>query len=127
VVYVNPGIVNLNFVSWKKEVEEHEGLVLVNFWSHRCPHCRIITPIYSELAEEYEGKLKFTRLNILESHENRELAIKHGVMGTPTFKFYCETKPVQDLVGALPKAQIKQAIDFALNQHKECEEKSTSI
>jgi thioredoxin 1 len=118
-------IIDVKASNWKEEVLESEDLVLIEFWSPQCPHCRMIAPIYNELSKEYAGKLKFARLNIIENQQNQELAVRWSVMGTPTFKFFCGGRPVQDIVGALPKDYLKQAIDFAINKHRECLEKST--
>jgi thioredoxin 1 len=123
---MSASIVDVKAYNWKEEVLESENLVLIKFWSPQCPHCRMIAPIYTELSKEYAGKLKFARLNIIESHQNQELAIRLGVMGTPTFKFFCGGRPVQDIVGALPKDDLEQAIDFAINNHERCIEKSTT-
>ena len=120
-------IVEVNALNWREEILESEKLVLVEFWSPQCPHCRMIEPVYNELAREYADKLKSARLNIAESQSNQELAMKYGVMGTPTFKFFCGRRPVQDVVGALPKDHLKQAIEFAIKKHRECAEKSTPL
>jgi len=120
-------IVEINVLNWREEILEPERLVLVEFWSPQCPHCRMIEPVYNELAREYANKLKFTKLNIAESQSNQELAVKYGVMGTPTFKFFCGGRPVQDVVGALPKDYLKQAIEYAIMKHRECAEKSTPL
>jgi len=121
------GIVETNVLNWREEVLESEKLVLIEFWSPQCPHCRMIEPVYNELAKEYADKLKFAEFNVIESQSNQELAVKYGVMGTPTFKFFCGGRPVQDVVGALPKEYLKQAIDFAIKKHRECAEKSTPL
>jgi len=120
-------IVEINVSNWRQEILESEKLVLVEFWSPQCPHCRLIEPVYNELAKEYAGKLKSAKLNVIESQSNQELAVKYGVMGTPTFKFFCGGRPVQDVVGALPRDHLKQAIDFAIKKHRECAEKSTPL
>jgi thioredoxin 1 len=120
-------IVEISVLNWREEILESEKLVLVEFWSPQCPHCRMIEPVYNELAREYADKLKFTKLNIAESQSNQELAIKYGVMGTPTFKFFCGGRPVQDVVGALPKDHLSQAIEFAIKKHRECAERSTPL
>ncbi|UCE43995.1 MAG: thioredoxin [Candidatus Bathyarchaeota archaeon] len=124
---MSQGVVESDGLNWKEEVLESEKLVLVEFWSPQCPHCRIIEPVYSELAEEYAGKLKFAKLNVIESQFNQELAVKYGVMGTPTFKFFCGGRPVQDVVGALSRDYLKQAIEFAVSKHRECAEKSSPL
>ena len=116
-----------NAQNWKEKILESKKLVLVEFWSPQCPHCRMIAPVYNELSEEYGDKLKFAKLNVIESQENQELAVRYGVMGTPTFKFFCGGRPVQDVVGALPKDHLQQAIEFAIKKHKDCAEKSTPL
>ena len=120
-------ILETNILNWKKEVLEFPKLVLVNFGDPECPHCRRMEPVVIELAEEYVDKLKFAKFNIMESQENQELASRYGIEGTPTLMFFCQGRPVQDLVGALPIDSLKQAIDFAVQKHTECAEKSTPI
>ena len=93
---------------------DSKELVLVDFWHPQCPYCRVLEPIYVELSREYEGKLEFARFNVLESPENQELAVRWGIMGTPTLKFFCGGRPVQDIVGVLTKDYLRQGIDFAL-------------
>lgn len=75
-------IVEANAANWKEEVLESEKLVLVEFWHPQCPYCRMIELVYSELAEEYADKLKFAKLDVMESEGNQELAARYGVMGT---------------------------------------------
>lgn len=120
-------IVEVNAANWKEEILGSEKLVLVEFWHPECPHCKVFEPVYIELSREYAGKLKFAKFNVLESQENQELAAKYGIMGTPTLKFFCQGRPVQDVVGVLPKDYLQQAIEFAVKKHRECAEKSTPL
>ena len=120
-------ILETNILNWKKEVLESTKLVLVNFWDPDCPHCKMMEPVFIELAEEYIDKLKFAKFNIMESQENQELSSRYGITGTPTLKFFCQGRPVQDIVGALPKDSLKQAIDFAVQKHTDCVGKSTPV
>ena len=120
-------VVETNAVNWKEEVLESKDLVIVEFWHPQCPYCRLIEPIYAELSEEYAGKLKFTIFNVLESPENQELAAKYGIMSTPTLKFFCQGKPVQDIVGLLTKDYLQQGVEFAIKKHRECAKKSTPL
>jgi hypothetical protein len=48
-------------------------------------------------------------------------------MGTPTLKFFCGGRPIQDVVGMLSKNYLQQAIEFAIKKHQECAEKSTPL
>jgi thioredoxin 1 len=116
-----------NAANWQEEVLETKKLVVVMFWHQQCPYCRVLEPIFAELSEEYEGKLRFARFNVLESPENEALAAKYGVMGTPTLMFFCQGRPVQDFVGALTKDYVQQGIEFALKKHQECAQRSTPL
>ena len=120
-------VLETNILNWKKEVLESAKMILVNFWDPACPHCRMMEPVFIELAEEYGDKLKFATFNIMESPENQELALRYGITGTPTLMFFCQGRPVLDIVGALPKDSLKQGIDFAVQKHVECAKKSTPI
>ena len=117
----------LSAVNWGKEVLDSKELVLVEFWHPQCPYCKVLEPVYIELSREHAGKLKFARFNVMESLENQELAIKYGIMGTPTLKFFCQGRPVQDIVGVLTKDFLQQGIEFAMKKHKECAEKSSPL
>lgn len=108
---------------WKEQVLEAKKLVVVKFWHPFCRHCQANNPVYYELAGEYGNQLKFTSLNVVNSTENEKLAGKYGVMGTPTFLFFCGERPVNGLVGALPKEDLAQAIEFTLKKHQDCTKK----
>ncbi len=118
---------NTNAANWGDDVLESNELIVVEFWHPQCPFCRTLEPILNELANEYAEKLKFAKFNVLESPQNQELAMKYGIMGTPTLKFFCGGKPVQDIVGALTKDYVRQGIEFAIKKHRECAEKSTPL
>ncbi len=107
-----------NAVDWKERILEEKQLVVVQFWHPFCPHCQAIKPVYDELAIEYGDKLKFIKLNVVDSIENEKLAGKYGVMGTPTFLFFCGGRPVNGIVGALSKEDLAHAIEFAIKKHK---------
>jgi thioredoxin 1 len=120
-------IEEINAIEWKDRILASKRLVVVEFWHKQCSHCRAIEPVYSELSLEYGDKLKFTKLNVFESYENQQLAAKHGIMGTPTFLFFCGGRPVNGVVGALPKEDLIQAIEFTIKKHQDCTKKSTPL
>ena len=80
-----------------------------------------------EVAEEFKGKVKFVKMNVLSSHENNNLAAENGVMGTPTLIFYCEGRPVGTAVGFQPKERLKQLVDDMLEKNKQCLDQSTKL
>ena len=120
-------VIEVNADNWKKEVLNSKNLVLVDFWHERCIWCKRLEPIFSEIANEYEGKVKFAKLNVLATPENRQIAIDRGVMGTPTIGFYCEGRSVGTTVGFKTKEQLKQLVQEILEKHKECISKSTEL
>lgn len=127
VIEVSKEIMETNAANWRDKVTESKDLVVVEFWHPECSYCKMLEPVYSELSKEYADKLKFLRLNVMESQENQDLATKYGVMSTPTLKFFCGGRPVQDIVGTLSKEYLQQAIDFAIKKHRECAERSTPL
>jgi thioredoxin 1 len=113
-------ILNVNSDNWEKEVLQSNVLTLVDFWHDKCKLCKQLEPVYKEVAEEYKDKLKFAKLNILETHENQHLAIHNGIRSTPTLIFFCKGKPLQALVGPMKKEQLKKKIDEVIEKNKDC-------
>ena len=97
--------------SWDAEVLQVKSLVLVDFWAVWCGPCKMIAPIVEELSKEYDGKVKVVKLN---TDENPEVSGRYQIMGIPTLMFFKDGKVVDKLVGAIPKAHIKDKIDTLL-------------
>ena len=90
------------------ETETGAGLVLVDFWGESCVRCKELMPDVHNLAEKYEGKVKFCSLNIA---GNRRLAMSHKVMGLPSFLIYQNGEKKEHLTGEdLDIDKIEQAI-----------------
>ncbi|MBF0557653.1 MAG: thioredoxin [Nitrospirae bacterium] len=102
------GIVDLTSAAWDSEVLQASGLVMVDFWAVWCGPCRMIAPTIEELAKEYAGQLKVGKLN---TDENPEVASKYKIMGIPTIMFFKDGQKVDQVVGAVPKPQLKAKID----------------
>ena len=117
-------VLELNASNWEQEVLQSDVLTVVDFWHDRCPWCVRLNPILNEAAGEYKGKIKFTKLDVL---ENREIAIHHGVMSTPTLMFFCQGRSVGQVVGFMPKESLKKSLDDMLKRHKECVRQSTEL
>ncbi|GLR56232.1 thioredoxin [Rhizobium indigoferae] len=93
--------------NFQSEVLESEKPVLVDFWGDGCPPCKIIAPVLEELAVEFEGKVKFAKLN---AYENPELAALYGVESIPTLAIFKRGELVDIFVGAKPKSDISNWI-----------------
>jgi thioredoxin-like negative regulator of GroEL len=81
-------------------------------------------PYIRSYAGEYRDSVIFVRLNVLTSPWTAE---RYGVKSTPTFKFFCNGKPVQEMVGAIYPAILKKMIDEVLIHRTECAKNSTQI
>ena len=120
-------VLDVNAGDWEQEVLESDILTVVDFWHDRCPWCLRLNPIFNEVAEEYEDKIKFVKVNVFETPANRELAVRHGIMSTPTLMFFCEGRSVGQALGFMPKEHLKKLIDDVLEKHRECMKKSTEL
>jgi thioredoxin 1 len=93
------------------EVLKSEGTVLVDFWAEWCGPCRMIAPLIEELANDFQGKLKVGKLNV---DEERDIALQYGIRSIPTLIVFKEGKPVDQIIGALPKSALKSKIEGLL-------------
>jgi thioredoxin 1 len=89
---------------FKSEVMDHNGLAVVDFWASWCGPCRMVAPILDQLATEYAGKVKVTKLDV---DANQRTAMEYNVRSIPTLLFVKNGQVVDTVVGALPKAQLQ--------------------
>jgi thioredoxin 1 len=97
-----------NDQDFTKDVLKSQNLVLVDFWAQWCAPCKQLTPIISELAGEFAGKIEFFKLNI---EENPEAPTKYEVRGIPNLILFKDGQAVDSKVGSLPKAALKEWLD----------------
>jgi thioredoxin 1 len=105
------GLVHVNDKSFASEVLNSDLPVLVDFWATWCGPCRSISPVIEELAKEFSGRVKVTKLNVDESPAT---PTQYGVRGIPTLILFKGGKILDQLVGAHPKARLKALIEKAL-------------
>ncbi|MFA9437250.1 MAG: thioredoxin family protein, partial [Candidatus Bathyarchaeota archaeon] len=92
-------ILDIQADDWEREITQEKRPVVVEFWHHKCVVCKEMKPIFEEQPKKYGESVKFTKMNLLESKENRMLAIRNGVRSTPTFIVYCEGRPIGQIIG----------------------------
>jgi thioredoxin 1 len=90
--------------TWEQEIEKHDGLAVVDFWAAWCGPCRMIAPILDQLASEYEGKAKVTKLDV---DANPKATMKYNVRSIPTVLFFKGGKLVDQVIGAVPKSHLE--------------------
>ncbi len=104
-------VIHVNEGTFDAEVLKSDKPALVDFWAPWCGPCRAIAPILDEVAEEYKGKIKVTKVNV---DENRALAGNHKVQSIPTMILFKNGQPVDKLIGLVPKDRLKDLLDKAL-------------
>lgn len=104
-------IVYLTDDSFQNEVLESTEPVLVDYWAEWCGPCKMIAPILTEIANEYQGKVKVAKLNI---DENPQTPPKYGIRGIPTLMLFKGGNVEATKVGALSKSQLTAFIDTNL-------------
>ena len=92
---------------FEQEVEKNAGLTVVDFWATWCGPCRMIAPILDQIATEYDGKVKVTKLDV---DANIKTATRFNVRSIPTLLFFKDGKVVDQIVGAVPKATIESKL-----------------
>ncbi len=97
--------------SFEDDVVKSDVPVVVDFWAEWCGPCRVIAPIVEELSKEYDGKVRFAKVNV---DENPDLAGRFGVQGIPTLIIFKDGKEAGRLVGAAPKRRLAQEIEKSL-------------
>ena len=87
--------------------------VLVDFWATWCGPCRMVAPVVEELAEEYDGRISFGKVDV---DQNPKIASQYGIMSIPSLLIFKDGKPVSNIVGFRPKDQLKKSLDDVLEQ-----------
>jgi len=85
--------------------------VLVDFWAPWCRPCIMAAPVLEELAEEYAGRITFAKLDV---DQNAKTAAKYSIMSIPNLIIFKNGKPVSQIVGYKPKAELKRDLDAIL-------------
>ena len=87
--------------NFESEVIASEIPVLVDFWATWCGPCKMLGPVISQIADEYEGKVKVGKVNV---DEEEELAARYGIQSIPTVLLFKGGEVVEQSLGFKPKA-----------------------
>lgn len=100
-------VVTITKENFEKEVMQSDRPVLIDFWASWCGPCRMLSPVVSEIADEYGGKVKVCKVNV---DEQMELASAFGVSSIPKLVVMKDGKVTNTAVGVRPKAEIVSMI-----------------
>lgn len=108
---MSENIINVSDSNFDSIILKSDMPALVDFWASWCAPCKAIAPVVDEMAAQYSGKVRVAKMNV---DDNPATPGKYGVRGIPTLILFKNGKIVDQLVGAVPKGQIKELIDKAL-------------
>ena len=105
--------IEVNDSNFDQVVLQAKTPVLVDLWAPWCAPCHMVAPVVEELASEYEGRVSFAKLNV---DQNPRTASRYGIMSIPTLLIFKDGKPLSNIVGFRPKAELKRSLDAALDR-----------
>lgn len=103
--------VNITDDTFEQEVLQADKPVIVDFWATWCGPCKMIAPILEEVASEYAEKVKVVKLDV---DANNKTAGKYNIMSIPSLLFFKGGEIVDQVVGAIPKAQLTARLEKVL-------------
>ena len=103
-------VMHIDANNFEQEVMKSDVPVLVDFWADWCGPCKMLAPVFQEIAEETQG-VKFAKVNV---DEAEEIARQFRIMSIPTLIVMKDGKPVKKSIGLIPKQEMKELIDSAI-------------
>jgi thioredoxin 1 len=98
-------------VTFEDEVINSKTPVVVDFWADWCAPCKMIAPIVEDLANEFDGKVKFAKVDV---DSNPKTATTYGIRGIPTLLIFVNGSPVDQVVGAVSKSVLTKRLEDAV-------------
>jgi thioredoxin 1 len=100
--------VHLTEQTFDEALAANQNVMIVDFWAEWCGPCRAIAPVLEDLARESAGAITLAKVNV---DENPGLAARYGIRSIPTILFVKQGKVADQVIGAVPKAQLKKKLD----------------
>jgi len=103
--------IEVNDSNFDEIVLKSDKPVIVDFWAEWCGPCRIVGPIVSEIAEEYQDKAVIAKLDV---DSNPGISAKYGIRNIPTILFFKNGEIADKQVGAVPKSNLESKLQALL-------------
>jgi thioredoxin 1 len=103
--------VEIEEAKFDEAVLKSDKPVLVDFWAPWCGPCRMVAPVVEELSNDYDGKVKFVKVNV---DDCPKVASQYGIMSIPTLMVFKAGEPVDTIIGFRPKDELQKSLETAL-------------
>ena len=100
--------VHLTEQNFDEALTANQGLMMVDFWAEWCGPCKAVAPVLEDLARESSGTITLAKVNV---DENPGLAARYGIRSIPTILLVKQGKVADQVIGAVPKTQLKKKLD----------------
>jgi len=107
----NPFYGTATDANFENEVVKSDKPVVVDFWAPWCGPCKALAPVFEEIAEKYQDRLKFMKLNV---DDAQKTAVNYGVRGIPTVILFKNGNVLDTLVGLVSKERLEDFVKKAL-------------
>ena len=101
-------MLHIDASKFQEEVVRSSQPVLVDFYADWCGPCKAIAPIIDQLSKEYDGRVKFVKVD---TDANQDLALQFGIMSIPTVMFFSKGKVEDIVVGAVPASVFETKLN----------------
>lgn len=102
----------INDNNFESEVINSENISIVDFWAPWCGPCRKMSAVIDEVATEFQGKINVFKIN---TDDNLKSAKEYSISGLPSILIFKDGKPIERLVGLMPKDTLSNNIKKHLN------------
>src|SRR4029450_4645337 len=103
-----PWLLHLDEKNYDEALVAAEGVMMVAFWAEWCGPCRAVAPVLEDLARSSNGAVTLAKVNV---DENPGLAARYGIRSIPTVLFVKRSEVADQVIGAVPKVQLKKKLD----------------
>jgi len=104
-------VLDISDQNFEEEVLKSTLPVMIDLWAPWCAPCRMIAPVVDKLAEKYDKRFKFCRLNV---DEHQQTASTYRIMSIPTLMFFKDGKVVDTVIGAVSERVLQPKIEELL-------------